>query len=61
MPFTDKSPSTNIPHSLIIPTVSMDIHQSMDIPSPSELISQTLLGLREGSDLLSEGQVCYLT
>ena len=34
----------------------MDIHQSMDIPSPSELISQTLLGLREGSDLLSEGQ-----
>ena len=38
----------------------MDIHKSMDIPSPSELITQTLIGLREGSDLLSEGQDCNL-
>ena len=58
---TDKSPLTDIPHPLIITTVSMDIHQSIDIPSPSELISQTLLGLREESDLVSEGQVFYLS
>ena len=38
----------------------MDIHQSMDTPSHSELITQTLLGLREGIDLLSEGQDCNL-
>ena len=40
--------------------MSMDIHQSIDIPCPSELITQTLLGLREGSDLLSEGHDCNL-
>ena len=57
---TDKSSSMDIPHMLIVPTISIDIHQSMDIPSPSELISQILLGLREGRDLLSEGQVCDL-
>ena len=38
----------------IIPSSSMDIHQSMDIPSPIDIITQTLLGLREGSDLMSE-------
>ena len=38
----------------------MDIHQSMDDPSPTIIISQTLLGLREGSDLLSERQLCDL-
>ena len=32
---TDKSPSMDIPHPLIVPNVSMDIHQSMDNPSPT--------------------------
>ena len=38
----------------------MDIHQSMDIPSPSDIIAQTLLGLREWSDYESERQDCSL-
>ena len=57
---TDKCQSTHIPHPLIVPNVSMDIHQSMDNPSPTEIISQILLGLMEGSDLVSEGQVYNL-
>ena len=44
----------DIPHPLIIPVVPMDIHQSMDISSPTEIFSQTLIGLREWSDLMSE-------
>ena len=35
----DKSPSMNIHHPLIVPNVSMDIHQLMAILSPTELIS----------------------
>ena len=35
---TNKSQSTNIPHPLIILVVSMDVHQSMDIPSPTDII-----------------------
>ena len=38
----------------------MDIHQSMDTPSPSDIIAQTLLGLREESDLESERRDCSL-
>ena len=56
----DKSPSTDIPHPLIIPVVSTDFHQSMDISSPTEIISQILLGLREGSDIVSERQASDL-
>ena len=52
---TDTLSSTDIYHPLIIPTKSMDIYHSMNIPFPSDLIVQILLGLREGSDLLSEG------
>ena len=44
---TDKSPSMDIPHPLIVQNVSIDIHQSMDNTSPTEFISKTLLGLRE--------------
>ena len=51
---TDKSSSTDIPHPLIVPSSSTDIHQSMD--SPTKIINQVLLGMREGSDLVSEGQ-----
>ena len=36
---TDKSSSTDIPHPLIIPVFSTDIHKSMDISSPIEIIS----------------------
>ena len=51
---TDKSSSMDIPHPLIVPSSSTDIHQSMD--SPTELINQVLLGMREVSDLVSERQ-----
>ena len=32
----------------------------MDTSSPTELINQVLLGMREGSEFLSEGQACDL-
>ena len=48
------SSSTDIPHPLTIPNSSTDIQQSMD--SPTELINQVLLGMREMSDFVSEGQ-----
>ena len=51
---TDKSLSTDIPHLLNVPNPSADIHHSMD--SPSNLINEVLLGMREGSDFQSEGQ-----
>ena len=51
---TDKSSSTDISHPLTVLISSIDIHQSMD--SPTELINQVLLGMREGSDFVSEGQ-----
>ena len=57
---TYKLPSTDISHPLITQTQPMDIHQSMDTPSPSEIIAQTPLGLREGSELESERQDCSL-
>ena len=39
---------------MTVPNPSTDIHQSMD--SPTDLINQVLLGMREGSEFLSEGQ-----
>ena len=33
----------------------------MNIPSPIDIIAQTLIRLREGSAFESEGQDCYLT
>ena len=58
---TDNSQSMDISHPLITQILIdnfslMDIHQSMDTPSPTDIIAQTLLGLREGSDYESEGQ-----
>ena len=50
---TDKSLSTDIPHPLIVPNPSTDIHQAMD--SPTEVINQVLLCMREESEFLSEG------
>ena len=44
----------NIPHPLTVPNPSTDIYQSMD--SPTNLINKVLLGMREGSDFLSDGQ-----
>ena len=49
---TDKSSSKDIPHPLTVPNPSTN--QSMD--SPTELINQVLLGMREGSEFQSEGQ-----
>ena len=61
---TDNIPSTDIPHPLSIQSKinisSMVINQSMDIPSPTYIIDQTLIGLREGSAFVSEGHVCSL-
>ena len=57
---TDKSSSTDIPHPLTVPNTSTDIYQSMDIFSPTTLINQVLLEMREGSAFLSEGQACDL-
>ena len=49
----DKSFSTDIFHLLTVPNPSTDIHQSMD--SPSNLINEVLLRMKEESDFLSEG------
>ena len=61
----DKPPLTDISHPLITPKqlnlTSMDIYQSMDTPSPTDIIVQTLLGLRKVSDYESEGHDCNLT
>ena len=57
---TDKYSSTDIPHPLTIPNTSTNIYQSMDTSSPTTLINQVLLGMREGSAFLSEGQACDL-
>ena len=56
---TNKLPSMDISHMLITKTQPMDIHQSMDTP-PSEIIAQTLLGLKEWSELESERHDCIL-
>ena len=57
---TNKSTSTDIPHSLTVPNTSTNIYQSMDTSSPTTLINQVLIGMREGSAFLSEEQACDL-
>ena len=60
---TDKSLSTDIPHPLTVPNPSEQIFISRWISCSPTIpnFNEVLLGMREGSDFLSEGQARDLT